>query len=212
MGIAERKEREKEQRRNDIMDAAERIFFRKGFDNSTMDEVAEEAELSKGTLYLYFKSKEDLQFALSRRGADVLADMIRKAISPGKSGYLNLLEMGAVFVDFSRRYSNYFQLFLHFQTSNLEALKIDKVTVEKYLTEQSPLALLNECVSKGIQDGSLRNDLPVSVFGATLWSQMMGVLVVMENKRDLYHMLGVREEDVLNAHLELVSHGSLNIK
>ena len=58
MGITERKEREKLQRREDILNAAERVFFSKGHKNSTMDDVAEEAELSKGTLYLYFKSKE----------------------------------------------------------------------------------------------------------------------------------------------------------
>ena len=64
MGIAERKEREKEQRRKAILDAAEKVFFEKGLKYSTMDDVAEEAELSKGTLYLYFKNKEEL-FAVS---------------------------------------------------------------------------------------------------------------------------------------------------
>lgn len=209
MGITERKEREKEQRRNDIIDAAERIFFKKGFENATMDEVAEEAELSKGTLYLYFKSKEDIQFALSRRGADMLAEMIRKNLSPDKSGYKNLLEMAEVFTGFSKKYNNYFKLFLYFQTSNMDDLKIDKAAVEKYLTEQSPLARVNECIRKGIKDGSLRDDISVEVFGATLWSQMMGVLVVIENKRDLYGMFGVKEEEILKTHLELVSHGGL---
>ena len=52
MGIAERREREREQRRNTILDAAETVFFSKGINLATMDEVAEEAELSKGTLYL----------------------------------------------------------------------------------------------------------------------------------------------------------------
>ena len=60
MGIAERKEREKQQRREEIVQAAEEVFFSKGFEKSTMDDVAEKAELSKGTLYLYFKSKEEL--------------------------------------------------------------------------------------------------------------------------------------------------------
>ena len=60
MGIAERKEREKEHRRNTILDAAEEVFFSKGINLATMDEVAERAELSKGTLYLYFKNKEEL--------------------------------------------------------------------------------------------------------------------------------------------------------
>ena len=59
MGIAERKEREKLQRRKDIIDAAEKVFFYRGFESATMDEIAEKVELSKGTLYLYFKSKEE---------------------------------------------------------------------------------------------------------------------------------------------------------
>ncbi|MDL1893205.1 helix-turn-helix transcriptional regulator, partial [Sphingobacteriales bacterium CHB3] len=52
MGIIERKEREKEQRREEIVTAAEKIFFEKGLAIATMDEIAEAAELSKGTLYL----------------------------------------------------------------------------------------------------------------------------------------------------------------
>ena len=58
MGIQERKEREKLQRREDIIDAAEKVFFKKDLDSATMDDVANEAELSKGTLYIYFKSKK----------------------------------------------------------------------------------------------------------------------------------------------------------
>ena len=72
MGIAERKEREKQQRREEIMQAAEEVFFSKGFEKSTMDDVAEKAELSKGTLYLYFKSKEDLHMAVARKAINLL--------------------------------------------------------------------------------------------------------------------------------------------
>ncbi len=209
MGITERKEREKEHRRNEIIDAAERVFFKKGIENSTMDEVAEEAELSKGTLYLYFKSKEDLQFAISIRGSDILADMLNKCISPGKPGNANLLEMAASFIDFSKKHKNYFQLFLFFQTNNLEELKIDRHQLEKYMREQSPLARVNECVGKGIRDGSLRDDIPLEVLAATLWSQMMGILVVLEHKKDIYSMFNVSEEQIIMSHLELVSNGAL---
>ncbi len=60
MGILERKEKEKQQRRDDILGAAKEVFFSKGLMSATMDEIAEKAELSKGTLYLYFASKEEL--------------------------------------------------------------------------------------------------------------------------------------------------------
>ena len=102
MGIAERKEREKLQRRFDIIDAAEKIFFTKGFESATMDDVAMEAELSKGTLYLYFKSKEDLQFAIFMRGLDILMSKMRANLSEQDSGYKGLLVLADVFVRFSR--------------------------------------------------------------------------------------------------------------
>lgn len=67
MGIHERKEREKERRRQQIMVAAKRVFSIKGFGRATMEDIANEAELSPGTLYLYFKSKDDLCASLSVR-------------------------------------------------------------------------------------------------------------------------------------------------
>lgn len=67
MGIQERKEREKERRRQQIMVAAKRVFTQKGFSKTTMEDIATKAELSPGTLYLYFKNKDDLYASLSLR-------------------------------------------------------------------------------------------------------------------------------------------------
>jgi AcrR family transcriptional regulator len=67
MGIQERKEREKERRRQQIMVAAKRVFSDRGFNKATMEDIAQEAELSPGTLYLYFKNKEELYASLSLR-------------------------------------------------------------------------------------------------------------------------------------------------
>ena len=67
MGIQERKEREKERRRQQIIVAAKRVFSGKGFNKATMEDIAKEAELSPGTLYLYFKNKEELYASLSLR-------------------------------------------------------------------------------------------------------------------------------------------------
>jgi len=67
MGIQERKKRERERRRQQIIVAAKRVFSEKGFSKSTMEDIAREAELSAGTLYLYFKNKEELYASLSLR-------------------------------------------------------------------------------------------------------------------------------------------------
>jgi AcrR family transcriptional regulator len=67
MGIQERKKRERERRRQQIMVAAKRVFTDKGFSRATMEDIATEAELSPGTLYLYFKNKDELYASLSLR-------------------------------------------------------------------------------------------------------------------------------------------------
>lgn len=67
MGIRERKERERERRRQQIIVAAKRVFSANGFQKATMGEIAREAELSCGTLYIYFKKKEELYASLSLR-------------------------------------------------------------------------------------------------------------------------------------------------
>ena len=67
MGIQERKQRERERRRQQIIVAAKRVFSEKGFSKTTMEDIAREAELSPGTLYLYFKNKDELYASLSLR-------------------------------------------------------------------------------------------------------------------------------------------------
>ena len=65
MSKAERKEREREMRRNDIIDAAEKLFFSRGYENVTMDDLAKELEMSRAALYLSFKNKGDIYAAIA---------------------------------------------------------------------------------------------------------------------------------------------------
>lgn len=62
--IQRRKTREKNKRISDILEAAKKVFFAKGYLKATMDEIALEAEISKPTIYQYFKTKDDLYFSL----------------------------------------------------------------------------------------------------------------------------------------------------
>jgi AcrR family transcriptional regulator len=74
------KEQEKEQRRNYILDVAEKLFFLRGYDDVSMDDIANDVEFNKATLYLYFKNKESLFFAVVLRGTRILYAMIEEGI------------------------------------------------------------------------------------------------------------------------------------
>jgi AcrR family transcriptional regulator len=108
MGIVERKEREREARRSAILDAAEFVFKLKGFTYATMDEIAKKAELAKGTIYLYYKSKEELQIGLVMRGLDLMSEEFRTAAARVETAFEKLLTMGDAYWHFANTYPFYF--------------------------------------------------------------------------------------------------------
>jgi AcrR family transcriptional regulator len=82
VGIAERRERERDlqqkMRRGQILDAAKRLFHAKGFSSATMEDIAQEAELSPAALYLYFKNKDDLYVSLNLQLLEFLSDKLER--------------------------------------------------------------------------------------------------------------------------------------
>ncbi|MBW2600279.1 MAG: helix-turn-helix transcriptional regulator, partial [Deltaproteobacteria bacterium] len=58
--LGKRREREREKRRKTILKAAKRLFFKQGDNSVTVSNIAKKAELSKGAIYLYFSSKEEI--------------------------------------------------------------------------------------------------------------------------------------------------------
>jgi len=81
MGSFDRKERDKQLRRSDIFNAAEKLFAAKGFNNTSIDEIAKEAQYAVGTIYLYFKGKEELYFELLHEKMKHVVDKIRKELA-----------------------------------------------------------------------------------------------------------------------------------
>ncbi|MBN2681896.1 MAG: TetR/AcrR family transcriptional regulator [Bacteroidales bacterium] len=205
MGILERKEREKEQRRNDIIDAAERVFLKKGFENATVDHVAEEAELSKGTVYLYFNSKEELHFAINLRGMEILNSLIQQAYNPDKDAIANLEIMGMIFIRFAEEHQIFFSAMLHFESKSLE--NIDKSLTNRLLEDGSPIPFLVKLIDRGKKEGTIREDLNSHLIVKLLWSQIMGVLQFIFYKKTILEMFKVTPDEVLSGLFEILKNG-----
>lgn len=206
MGISERKEREKEQRRQDIIRAAEKIFFSKGFDQSTMDDVAKEAELSKGTLYLYFRSKVDLHWAITEKGMELLSGLFTKSIEPSSTGLENLQKIGDIFIRFTEEHPKYFDSMLFFEGKDIEKLHFGKTIIRNWF-QDSPIKKLYEVVESGMEDGSIRSDLTISALANTLWAQTVGVLQVIRNKKEVFDLLSIPTSELIRCHFELLLNG-----
>jgi len=205
MGITERREREKEQRRNDIIDAAERIFFSKGWSTATMDDIAEEAELSKGTLYLYFKSKNELYQAINLRGLLVLEKLFQEAVNRYETGIEKTRAIGQAYYQFYLDYPDYFNALVYFESHEIDDADENSVATECDDQGNKVLNLLIEALQKGIEDGTIRSDINPLKTAVILWGYSSGLIQLISSKGEhLQREHGLIIDELMNYAFELI--------
>lgn len=119
MSTAARREREKRQRRESIIDAAEKLFSTKGYDNVSMNDIAQQVELNRATIYLYFENKEALCFAVILRGVRLLNEMVRSRVKT--SAYTQKINaFGTTYYHFFNLYPQYTQVYNLFQSGRFD--------------------------------------------------------------------------------------------
>jgi len=180
--IAERKEREKQQRREEIIDAAEKVFFSKGIDQSTMDDVAQAAELSKGTLYLYFKSKSDLYLAINLRGLAILEDLFKKALIDKDKGLQQVEAIGRAYHYFYQEYNNYFNALLYYELQVFNESNDNTVMQACDCQGHKSLEVLIDAIQNGIADRSIQPDIDPLKTATVLWGHVTGILQLISSK------------------------------
>lgn len=97
--------------RQHILDAAERVFGRKGFHNATLKEVAEQAEFSVGALYGFFDGKDDLFAQVLERQGRALLDAMERALDGAGSAIEKLHRIADAQLDYFRERPDFYRLF-----------------------------------------------------------------------------------------------------
>jgi len=112
MGVRERRGREEQTRFGEILLAAEKVFAERGYYQARMDDIAETAELSKGTLYYYFKSKDEIYLHLLDREAKKIREEMERRISDESSFLEALEETISFYFEYFERHEGYLKMFL----------------------------------------------------------------------------------------------------
>ncbi len=203
MGTTERREREKEQRRQAIVNAAEKIFFSKGYEKSTMDDVAAESELSKGTLYLYFKSKEEVYLAIILRGMKLLRSMFEEAVSQKINGLEKVREIGEAYTKFYFEHHNYYDALMYYSLMEVDVFGDSPAGSElkAFLENKEVMTILVNALKEGIKDGTIRNDIDPEKAAIILWGQSSGILQLMTTKgHAMEHVFEFTREEILESY------------
>ncbi|MBN2426492.1 MAG: TetR/AcrR family transcriptional regulator [Calditrichaceae bacterium] len=210
MGVQERKERERQKRHEEIIDAAERVFSKKGFDAATVDDIATEAELSKATLYMYFKSKEELYYYICERGQIKMLDLIEKA----EKKYNTPLELIRAYLEaiilFHKKYPDYFQAIHYFQTNPLlQRLYEQNIDIiHRHNIHEQLISKWSSVIQQGKEQGLIRSDLNSLEAGLLIWLQLSGFLkMFVVNKDVIQKDFNIKSEKLLEEYFELVFKG-----
>jgi len=186
MGIIERKEREKEHRREEIIDAAQRIFFEKGLSIATVDEIAEAAELSKGTLYLYYKSKEDMYLAVMMRGMEKLYGNFEAIINSDDSTIHKLAKFGESYKEFFRSNREFFRMVHFLQLPQFHKQVSDEMRQACGIESKKMWDLLIGLLKHGMEEGKFRSDLNPAEVAIILWSSTTALLTRIDNESEVW--------------------------
>jgi TetR/AcrR family transcriptional regulator len=114
--IAERREDEKERRRGEILDAAEALYIDKGWEALTVDQVARSARLSRALVYVYFRDKEDLLFAIGERAMRLLRERFAAALGTRQTGMDQIEAIGRAYIGYAHEFPHYFDFCSRFQS------------------------------------------------------------------------------------------------
>ena len=200
MGLKERREREREDRKGQILTAARSLLFSEGLQATSINKIAKSAELGVGTIYFYFTNKEEIFAALQEEGIELLHDKIKKKVERVKRPEERLKTIARVYLDFSRENKDYFDIINYFLSSpgllfseNLKG-KIDQ-------RGNRVISLLVSAVEAGIASGDFREVDPRK-FSMMFWAALHGLILFKKLKTTMlrgedYHAVVTYSVDYL---------------
>jgi AcrR family transcriptional regulator len=193
-GQFQTRERRRVERHNGILDAAEAVFLHKGFEAATMEEVADRAAVAKGTLYLYFPSKEDLFLGLSVRIQDRLLHRYGEAVADAQSGIDQLFRITKAFYEVATSQLELFRLSVSFWLDRPEACDRRSACRRQHVEHKRRLfGMLRSAVERGQLDGTVRDDRPAVELALLVWAGLLGGLMLELQRPRLDGELGLQQ-------------------
>lgn len=184
MGTRQRREREKAQRRQDIVDTARSLFWENGYSKTTMQEIAEKTELAPGTLYLYFPNKDALYAELLIEGFDLLSKRLKGGVSKRKSLKNQADDLVNTFFLFARECPEYFEI-IFFMLHREGRIKREDVLEKDQIDRINLKEATCKAVVAEVLEGVDHKNIDVLV--DAVWSMLVGVILYFQGRPEKFN-------------------------
>ena len=171
MGPRQRREREREEIRGKILEAAREMFVAEGFDSVTMRRIAERIEYSPTAIYFHFKDKEALLRELCASDFRKLAEHFY-TISQIEDPIERLRQTGHAYVQFGLNNPNHYRMMFMTPRPPVNSTDVD---LEKGNPEQDAYAFLKTIIAQAVAEKRFRHD-DIDLISQTMWAGVHGVI------------------------------------
>jgi AcrR family transcriptional regulator len=184
MGIQERREREKEERRNQIIKTARKEFIKSGIRNASIKDIARKAELSPRTIYTYFNNKQELYVAILLSGLKILCNEIAKIASEEEDPVKAIKMVKEAYGSFYRDHRDYFRIMIFIGFHDIHEDVGKEPCQEISDAVLSCITLVSGIIEKGINKGLFNGGNPWKL-SWVLWSLFVGIGHLNEARQSL---------------------------
>ena len=171
-----RKEKEKEHRRNTILKAARRLFFDKGFKAVTVDQIAAKSEVSKGSIYLCFESKEEIYTQILIADNIMLYERIKNFASIEASATQLLQEFARIYVDYFLNDKELFRILMTFMMQTGQMHLTDNQSTELIRTTNENISVISQILQKGVDNGEFKPPRDIRQLQNAIWGMLNGII------------------------------------
>ena len=178
MGLEERRTREKERRRETILRAARRDFMKKGFKAVTVDSIAHRAQLSKGAIYLYFKSKEEIYAQVLIRDIEKFHEQVAGIFEKGESAADILRKYSEIYTGFFLSERELFRIFMSFMVQPNPLSISEEINALIIRNTNRTVDIIEKIFQHGIDRGEFPGCVNLRQCRNALWGLLNGVIAL----------------------------------
>ena len=177
MSSQDRREKERESRRGAILKAARKLFFDRGFKNVTVDNIAAKAEVSKGSVYLYFKSKEEIYTQiLINDSINSFQDLEKKFSAKDAPAEELLLAFADSYIDYFLNENELFRILMTFMLHADDMILTDEQNAQLLQNTNDNIKFVSEILQKGVDAGEFSPIINIKQAQNAIWGLLNGII------------------------------------
>ena len=176
MGLLERRGKEKDSRKKLILKSARTLFFKKGFNNVTVDEIAKSSELGKGSIYLYFNSKEEIYAQILLNDIEDFNQQVSVLLNKKKIATDLLVEFSNIYVDFFFNDGELFRILMTYMLQPAKMNLTEKLNSQILTANARSIDVIGKILKLGVSSKEFSANINLKQNQNAIWGLLNGII------------------------------------